>query len=232
MKKIILSIAAASAIFASCQDAPKADTATATDAQAAANTTGATELVADVAQTKVEFVGTKPVGKHHGVIMIKEGKLAVEAGTIKGGSFVIDMNTLKTDDMDSTGNAKLSGHLMSPDFFDVANHATAAFEITNVVAGIDTSVVKEVVMTDATHTITGNLTLKGVTKSITFPAKVTMNDATATADANFNIDRTQWGLSYGNDKSLKDKFISPVVNIGLHLVATAPAAATTTAAAH
>lgn len=229
MKKIILSIAAASAIFASCQDAPKADTATATDAQAVASTTGATELVADVAQTKVEFVGTKPVGKHHGVIMIKEGKLAVEAGNIKGGSFVIDMNTMKVDDQDSMGNAKLGGHLMSPDFFDVANHATASFEITGVAAGIDTSI-KEVILKDATHTVTGNLTLKGVTKSITFPAKVTMNETTATADANFNIDRTQWGLVYGNDKSLKDKFISPIVNIGLHLVANTAAPATTTAA--
>ncbi len=229
MKKIILSIAAASAIFASCQDAPKADTATATDAQAVTAATGATELVADVAQTKVEFVGTKPVGKHHGVIMLKEGKLAVEAGTIKGGSFVIDMNTMKVDDQDSMGNAKLGGHLMSPDFFDVANHATATFEITNVAAGIDTSI-KEVILKDATHTITGNLTLKGVSKSITFPAKVTMNESTATADANFNIDRTQWGLVYGNDKSLKDKFISPIVNIGLHLVANNNASATATAA--
>jgi polyisoprenoid-binding protein YceI len=228
MKKVLLSIAAASAMFASCQDAPKADTANATDAQAVAATNGATELMVDVAQTKVEFVGTKPVGKHHGVFMIKEGTLAVEAGTIKGGSFVIDMNTMKVDDQDSIGNAKLAGHLMSPDFFDVANHATARFEITSVVAGIDTAM-KEVIMTDATHTITGNLTLKGVSKSISFPAKVSLNDAAATADANFNIDRTQWGLSYGNDKSLKDKFISPMVNIAFHLVATKAAAATTAA---
>ena len=63
MKRTLLTIAAASAMFASCQDAPKADTATATEAQAVAATTG-TDYTADVAQTKVEFVGTKPVGKH------------------------------------------------------------------------------------------------------------------------------------------------------------------------
>jgi polyisoprenoid-binding protein YceI len=74
-------------------------------------------------------------------------------------------------------------------------------------------------MKDATHTITGNLTLKGTTKSITFPAKVAVNDNVVTADANFNIDRTQWGLVYGNDQSLGDKFIRPTVNIQLHLVA-------------
>lgn len=218
MKKLILSIAAASALLTSCQDAPKADTAVATEAQAVENTGAANELKADVAQTKVEFVGTKPVGKHHGVVMIKEGSLALEEGTIKGGKFVFDLNTLYTDDMDSTGNAKLTSHLLSPDFFDVANHPTATFEITSVTAGVDSSI-KEVIMKDATHTITGNLTLKGVSKSISFPAKVMLADGSATADANFNIDRTQWGLSYGNDKSLKDKFISPIVNIGLHLVA-------------
>ncbi len=218
MKKVLLSIAAASAMFASCQDAPKADTATATEAQAVTATTGTTDYMVDVAQTKVEFVGTKPVGKHHGTIGVKEGKISVEADMIKGGNFVMDMNMLKTDDQDSVGNAKLTGHLMAPDFFDVAKNPTATFEITNVTAGLDTSM-KDVIMKDATHTVTGNLTLKGVSKSITFPAKVMMSGTSITADANFNIDRTQWGISYGNDKSLKDKMINPIVNIGLHVVA-------------
>lgn len=219
MKKTFLSILAVSAMFASCQDAPKADTATAGEAQKVDSAvSGATDYKVDLAQTKVEFVGTKPVGKHHGTIGIKEGKLMIEADAIKGGSFVIDLGTLKADDQDSIGNAKLGGHLMSPDFFDVAKFPTASFEISNVASGVDSSI-KEVIMKDATHTITGNLTLKGVTKSISFPAKVSMNGAVVSADANFNIDRTQWNLSYGNDKSLKDKFISPIVNIGLHLVA-------------
>lgn len=218
MKKLVLSFAIATAMLSSCQDAPKADNATTGEAQAVAETNGAATYNADVAQTKVEFVGTKPVGTHHGVIGIKEGSLAVENNTLKGGSVVIDLNTLKTDDMDSTGNAKLTGHLMSPDFFDVAKFPTASFEITNVTPGVDTTV-KDVVLKDATHTVTGNLTLKGVTKSVSFPAKISVNETTATADASFNIDRTIWGLSYGNDKSLKDKFISPTVNIALHLVA-------------
>lgn len=217
MKKVVLSIAAASVFFASCQDAPKADTATATEAQAVATPANA-DYMADLAQTKLEFVGTKPVGKHHGTIGLKEGKLAVEADAIKGGSFVFDMNTTKTDDQDSTGNANLTGHLMSPDFFDVAKFPTATFDITAVTAGLDSSM-KDVVMKDATHTVTGNLTLKGVSKSISFPARVSVNGNMITADANFNIDRSQWGLNYGNDKSLKDKFINPIVNLNLHMVA-------------
>lgn len=218
MKKLFLPIAACTLLWTSCQDAPKADTATATDAQAIAAPATGTDYKADVAQTKIEFVGTKPVGKHHGTIGLKEGNLAVENSMIKGGKFVLDMNTLKTDDQDSMGNAKLAGHLMSADFFDVAKYPDMTFEVASVTAGVDSSA-KDVLLQDATHTITGNLTMKGVSKQISFPAKVMINDQTITADANFNIDRTQWGLSYGNDKSLRDKFISPTVNIGLHLVA-------------
>lgn len=220
MKKVFLSIAAASLLLASCQDAPNADTATATDAQSVAEAgAAAATYKADVAQTKVEFVGTKPTGKHHGTIGVKDGSLAVENDMIKGGQFVMDMNTMKTDDQDSTGNAKLTGHLASPDFFDIAQFSTATFDITTVASGVDSSLSKDLVMKDATHTITGNLTLKGVSKSITIPAKVNINDANITADANFNIDRTQWGLVYGADKSIRDKFIDPIVNISLHLVA-------------
>lgn len=73
-------------------------------------------------------------------------------------------------------------------------------------------------MKDATHTITGNLTLKNVTKSISFPAKVSQANGVITADANFTFDRTQWNLSYGNDKSYKDKFIHPDVTLKIHTV--------------
>jgi polyisoprenoid-binding protein YceI len=129
------------------------------------------------------------------------------------------MNSLKITDQDTNGVNNLSGHLRSGDFFEVEKHPTSTFEITGVQAGIDSSVAKDLVMKDATHTVTGNFTMKGVTKSITFPAKIAVTDANVTADANFNIDRTQWGLVYGNKESLGDKFIRPTVNISFHLVA-------------
>ncbi|GAA4456252.1 YceI family protein [Rurimicrobium arvi] len=220
MKKTLLTFAAAGMLLASCQDAPKADNAATGEAQAVpmADSNVNAAYMVDLGESRVEFVGTKPVGKHHGIIGVKEGSVSVDADMIKSGKIVMDLNTLRTDDQDSTGNAKLTGHLMSPDFFDVAKYPTADFEITSVTAGVDTSV-KDLVMKDATHTITGNLTMKGVSKSVSFPAKVMMSAGQVTADANFNIDRTQWGLSYGNDKSLKDKFISPTVNIQMHVVA-------------
>ncbi len=219
MKKTLLALSAATLIFAACQEAPKADHAEATDAQEVdAAATAGTAYNADLSQSTIQWTGTKPVKQHTGTFAITSGSLNVMDNNITGGKFVIDINTLTVTDEDTMGTSKLQGHLLSPDFFDAANHAEASFEITNVNTGVDTAN-KELIMKDATHTVTGNLTLKGTSKSISFPAKISVTDATVTADANFNIDRTQWGLVYGNDQSLGDKFIRPEVNIVLHLVA-------------
>ncbi len=216
MKKLII-FASGIVLLSACSDAPKADHAEATAAQETPATTTAQNYKADVAQTTIEWVGTKPAGKHHGVLKITDGSLAVKDGKVEGGKFTIDINSLQPQDQDAEGNGKLQGHLKSPDFFDASKFPTAEFEITSVSDVInDTS---KLIMKDATHMITGNLKLKEVTKSITFPAKITMNDPQVLADAEFNIDRTQWGLNYGNDKSLGNKFIQPEVNVKLHLQA-------------
>jgi len=112
---------------------------------------------------------------------------------------------------------KLQGHLQSDDFFDVAQYPTATFEITDI-KPYDGQATTEDGKTNekaanATHFVSGNLTLKGVTKNISFPAAMKASESAAKARANFNIDRTLWGLTYGNDKSLGDRFINPQVNI-------------------
>lgn len=219
MKPTLLLLALSAAFFASCQSDPKADNAQTGEAQQVTAPASGTTYKADLAQSRVEWTGTKPIGQHHGSMMLKDGNLIVDNNNITGGSFTIDMTTLKVLDKDTTGIAKLGGHLSSGDFFDVAQYPAASFQLANVKAGTDSAGGKELVMKDATHTVTGNLTLKGVTKSVTFPAKIAVNENVVTADANFNIDRTQWGLVYGNDQSLGDKFIRPIVNIQLHLVA-------------
>jgi polyisoprenoid-binding protein YceI len=76
----------------------------------------------------------------------------------------------------------------------------------------DTSIVD-----GANFTVSGNLTLKDVTKNVSFPAKIDLDGNTLKAKANFDIDRRQWQMNYGNDKTLGDKFISEKVNIELDL---------------
>lgn len=222
MKKIFLSVSAAALLLASCTSAPDAPKAEATEAQAVEAPAAGTTYNVDLAQSSIGWVGTKPVGKHNGTIMLKDGNLVATNSGITGGKFNIDMTSLKALDQDAEGNGKLGGHLSSPDFFDVAKYPTATFEVTEVKTGTAGLNAEPEHLKDATHTITGNLTLKGVTKSISFPARVSMDNG-VTADANFNIDRTQWGLVYGNDKGLGDKFINPIINLNLHLVARAGA---------
>lgn len=216
MKKLVFPIIAGSLFIASCQNAPEADNAEATDAQEVTAAAGKT-YATDVAQSKVEWIGTKPVGQHHGTFNLQNGTLVVSENALTGGSFTVDVKSVAPDDQDAEGNSKLQGHLLSADFFDAEKHPTGTFEITSVTPGVANT--ETLVMKDATHTITGNLTLKGITKSITFPAKVVVTDNNVTADANFNIDRTQWEIVYGNDQSLGDKFIRPEVNLQVHLVA-------------
>ncbi len=219
MKHTLLLLAAATMLAAtSCQSDPKADKAETGEAMQAGAATG-TAYKADLAQSHVDWTGSHPANAHHGMMLLKDGEVMVDGGAVTGGKFTIDVTTLAVKDEDTSVTNKLNPHLKSPDFFDIAKYPTAAFEITGVKAGVDTAGGKELVMKDATHTVMGNLTLKGVTKGITFPAKIAVNDNMVTADASFNIDRTQWGLSYGNDNSLGDKMIRPIVNIGLHLVA-------------
>lgn len=216
MKKLIFPILAGSLLFTACESAPEADNAETTDAKEVENARGVNYNV-NLDQSTIEWVGTKPVGKHHGTVQIKEGSLMVSNDAITGGEYTIDMTTIQPDDQDEEGNNKLQGHLKSEDFFQVEKYPTGKFIITEVTEGVEQS--DDLVMKDATHMITGNLTLKGMTKSITFPAKVSMEDGKVIADADFNIDRTKWEIVYGNDKSLGDKFIRPEINLDVHLEA-------------
>ncbi|MEM1328266.1 MAG: YceI family protein [Bacteroidota bacterium] len=177
-------------------------------AEVAEATVTATDYSVNTETSMISWQGYKTfdIGDEHtGKLMLSDGTLSVEDGNIVAGSFKIDMNTLENEDLAGTeGAAKLVGHLKSDDFFAVEKYPDATFEITTV----------EAVSSDAnaTHNITGNLTMRGQTKQITFPANVSIvgDELTATA-SEFTIDRTQWGVEYGNEGIeglAKDKIIS------------------------
>lgn len=210
MKKVILSLSVL-AFLASCQSAPEGEAAQTSDTQQAAAASGAAYKV-DLANSTVSFIGTKPVGTHSGDFKLTEGTVNVENGNITSGNFTIDVKSMKITDKDTAFTGKLLGHLLSGDFFEAEKYPTAKFEITACEALTGDSV--------SSHKISGNLTLKDSTKNVTFPAKVEVSETGLKANATFNIDRTQWGLFYGNDKSLGDKFIYPEVNISLNISAT------------
>lgn len=198
-------------LLAACSTTPKGDEAMVGDAKEVDSTAG-TEIYADTASSRIGFTGNG-VGKNHpGYFKLSSGFLKVADGKVVGGNFVIDTRSLKLDQQEEMFQTKLKGHLLGADFFDVEKFPTAQFEITSVEPYQnekgDSSLVE-----GANSRINGNFTLKGVAKNVSFPARLDTDGKTFSAKANFNIDRTLWGLNYGNDKSLKDKFISEIVNI-------------------
>ena len=136
-------------------------------------------------RSKVDWVGSKKSDFHTGFFPVKSGSVQVDGGKLVGGSFVIDVAGLKVTD--EGGGPKLQGHLSSAEFFDIAKFGEATFTISNVV------------YTKADKaTITGDLSLHGISAPVTFNASIrSADDKGFFAEAFFPFDRTLFGISYG-----------------------------------
>jgi polyisoprenoid-binding protein YceI len=212
--KYILSILLI-AFMAACEQAPKADKATITEAHPVVKDGEGHPYIVDTITSKLQWIGTKPSGKHIGHFKLTEGKIYVEDTIITGGTILVKMNSLEDQDLlkvDSILQRKLVAELKGPLFFDVEKYPVATFEITSVTV-FKPSVGNPVLMKNANYMVQGNLTIKDITKNISFPAHIRIKKDTLTANANFNIDRTLWGMTYRADKSLQDKLINSAVNI-------------------
>ncbi len=176
-----------------CTPDPAKDVTPATvEAPAAAPTPAAPPPTADAGQSvaltgTIGFTGAKVTGKHDGTFQTWTGKAILAEGALAGLEFEVDVASLKTD------AEKLDGHLRSPDFFDVAVHPKATFVSTAITAGAPA----DSKLAGATHTVAGNLTLRGVTKAVTFPATVTTSpDGSVVASTAFAIQRKDFGIVY------------------------------------
>ncbi len=179
MGALALLLAAAAAACGDVGDAPKAKTGEAVDV---AQATGGTYAI-DTSRSKVGWKAAKVTRAHDGGFRGVNGTVNVDNGNVTGARINIDATTIWADD------DNLTGHLKSDDFFGVEKFPGATFEASSFekLTG-DTS--------GATHRVTGNLTMHGVTKSVTFPAKVNVSENEVTANADFKINRKDWGLVY------------------------------------
>lgn len=218
----------------SCTQNPKSDEAQVGEAQ---EVTAPAETAATLSVNKeasdVTWVGTKPTGRHDGKFPITGGTINVENSEIVGGTITMDLANLEITDAEISeeDRGKLSGHLKSNDFFNVESFPEAKFVITSVqpyTAGNAANenaddADSEFKLANPTHTVTGNLTLRDTTNSISFPAVINVTDDQVTAKAKFNIDRTDWGVSYGDEDAVADKardsFIYNKVNLGFDIQA-------------
>ena len=155
---------------------------------------------ADVAKSKVEFIGSKTDGYHTGFFALKDGEVTVDGGKITGGKFTINLSSLKVTD---EAGEKLEGHLKSTDFFDLSKSTEASFSISSV----------NYTATNKAD-IDGILTLKGITAPVKFTAYIRgVDDKKLFTEASFSINRSAFGISYGKGKVADD------VQINVHLFA-------------
>lgn len=208
MRKSLILLSVSAIFLASCVSNPEGQKAETSNAVETTVTTDGNTLAVDTSTSTVEWLGQKVTGKHHGEVDITSGSLVVsEDDQLTGGQFEIDLNTIDVQDIDGEMRDKLMGHLRSEDFFHVENHPTATFEITEVTEGA----------TANDLVVSGNLTIRGTTKNITFDATTSeLSAESAVLDANFNIAREDWGVNY---QGKADDLISKEINFDVHLVA-------------
>jgi polyisoprenoid-binding protein YceI len=218
MRIALLTMASAALIITSC-GGPQGERAATGDAKAVIEAKGEV-YTAEVGTSKIEWIGTKPTGKHNGTINLSKGHVVVDNGRIVGGEMVIDMNSIVVLDLtDPETNAQLRGHLLSADFFETETYPEARFVFTSVeeYKGEQTGSVK------FTHLVSGNLTMKDVTRGVSFPAMVDFQEGSMKAvTEQFIIDRSEWNVRFGSRKffdNLRDNFIHDDISLRIMFLA-------------
>lgn len=161
----------------------------------------------DPAASTLKWTAEKLAGKHNGTVKIKSGEIEVEDGKLLSGTFDIDMTTLENTDISNNEmKGKLLSHLKSADFFDVENHGSATFKVTGVEG----------------DNITGDLTIKGITKPVSFSVELKEDGDQIATIARIEVDRTEFDIKFRSGrffKDLGDALIKDIFIIDLNLVA-------------
>jgi len=169
---------------------------------AAAPATGAVNYAFSNDGSTLEFVGAKVTAKHEGSFKAFRGTISVVGGDPTKSSVNADIDIASL----AVEPPKLAGHLKTPDFFDAEKFPKGRFTSTAIKPGGENG---------ATHTVTGNLELHGVTKGISFPAKIKIEPAQVTVDAEFAINRKDFAIVYAGmaDDLIKDDVL---IKLSLH----------------
>ena len=146
------------------------------------------------AQSNIDWVGRKVTGAHNGTISIKEGTLTLNSGKLAGGEFAIDTTSIKILDVaDPATNAQFAGHLASPDFFASEQYPEAKFVITLAEPACENN-----------YNIEGNLTIKGITRPVSFTAVVNNANGIVNASGKVVVDRTLYDMKFRSGNFFKD----------------------------
>ena len=162
-----------------------------------------TEYQVDPENSTIQWVGTKITGRHNGIVKIKSGYVKAAEENITGGKFTLDMSTISVTDLEGDLKDKLEKHLRTEDFFEIEKFPEAVFEIASTSKNSDAVLIK------------GNLTMRGITHGIEFPASIVWEAGKPlSAKATLTFDRQKWGIVY---KGKVDDLISDTVSLDLDL---------------
>lgn len=211
MKSFIIYLVSISVLFACGTE--KKEVVTNSIAQDLKSTKAATDTIIEQTMFKVtndslsvlKWTGSTFIKSHFGTVNF-EGALGIFEGKLVSGDLTFDMNTINTEDLNGGKKQKLDDHLKGEDFFDVEKFSKAYLKIKNY---------------DGKN-ITGDLTIKEVTKEISFPAILEITQNSIIGKANFTINRTEYGIIYssGNFFDLaKDRIISDEIKINVSIKA-------------
>lgn len=195
MKKVLLSLAVIGMALTSCSDGTQVEASDAENVNLIENAkTLAYNSVKEGSKLDwgaSHFGGAAP---RFGIISLKSAEFLVNDNALTNANVEIDMSTLRVDNFkeDTAQQTSLTGHLVSADFFDVPNHPTSTFELTGI----------EATEGDFNSTLTGNLTIMNISKSISFKADVNISDDEVSMKSEkFILDRTDWELVYNIEGS-------------------------------
>ena len=151
-----------------------------------------------VAQTKkvigseVNWWGYKiaktEASSHNGTVNLKSGKIVMKGNQVVGGTFVLDMASLNATDLTGEYQTKLNNHLKNGDFFEVEKYPTATYTITSLKKNNDKIY---------NYIVNGNLTVKGKTSQVSFPAKIANSKGVVSlVSKKFTFDRQKFDVAY------------------------------------
>ncbi len=166
-----------------------------------------TAWTVDTSKSKIQALGAKITAKHPIVFHEYTGQVKVADGKVTGVDFTVQIASLESD------HPKLTGHLKTPDFFDVETHPTATFTSSSVTEGAEAE--------GMTHTVKGEFTIRGETKVVTFPAKIEVAGDSVTASTEFTLDRQDFKVTY---PGRPDDLVQDTVVMTIELSAAKPSA--------
>lgn len=170
----------------------------------------------DAKSSKITWIAEKITGKHSGTIAVAGGDVSNNHGQIEG-KFNFDMTSINVTDLEGEMKGKLEGHLKSEDFFSVTKFPSSSFEIVSIAprTGVQPG--------EPNFNVTGKLTIKGITKDISFPAIIKFEGSQMSTKAEVKVDRTKFDIRYGSKTffaDIGDKAIYDEFTLKLDIVAT------------